>query len=118
LSGIALARFTPPGVGLLVTLATTVAIVAIPNRPGAAAWVGLLSVWGTPSLHPFGLLFLLPAMLVIRREISLVAAMLIATTTYEGSWAGIVLVSIAFIGTLRYERLREPAVRRGAGSSG
>ena len=109
LSGIALARFTPPGVGLIVTVTTTIAIIAIPNRPGAAAWIGLLSVWGTPSLHPFGLLFLLPAMLTIRRELALVAAMLIATTTYEGSWAGIIMVTVAFVGAARYRALAEPA---------
>ena len=109
LSGIALARFTPPGVGLVVTVVATLAVTVIPNRTGAAAWIGLLSVWGTPSLHPFGLLFLLPAMLVIRREIALVAAMLIATTTYEGSWAGIVLITVAFVGAARYRGLAEPA---------
>jgi hypothetical protein len=108
LSGIALGRFTPPGVGLTVTIVTTLAIVLIPNRPRAAAWIGLLSVWGTPSLHPFGLLFLLPAMLVIRRELALVGAMLIATTTYEGSWAGIVLITVAFVGSTRYRWLSEP----------
>jgi hypothetical protein len=111
LAGIALARFTPPGVGLVVTVITSVAILAIPNRTGAPAWIGLLSVWGAPSLHPFGLLFLLPAMLVIRRELALIAALLIATTTYEGSWAGIVLVTVALVGTLRYRGLAEPTPR-------
>jgi Glycosyltransferase family 87 len=111
LSGIALSRFTPPGVGLIVMLLATLAVVVIPNRTGAAAWIGLLSVWGTPSLHPFGLLFLLPAMLVIRREIALVAAMLIGTTTYEGSWAGIILVTVAYVGTVRFRGLAEPAPR-------
>jgi hypothetical protein len=110
LSGIALTRFTPPGVGLIVTVVATLAVVVLPNRTGAAAWIGLLSVWGTPSLHPFGLLFLIPAMLVVRRELALIAAMLIATTTYEGSWAGIILVTVAFVGAVRYRELAEPAV--------
>jgi hypothetical protein len=109
LSGIALSRFTPPGVGLIVMLLATLAVVVIPNRTGVAAWIGLLSVWGAPSLHPFGLLFLIPAMLVIRRELALIAAMLIATTTYEGSWAGIVLITVAFVGAVRYRGLAEPA---------
>ncbi len=108
LAGIALSRFTPPGVGIAVTVATSLAILAVPNRTGAAAWIGVLSVWGAASLHPFGLLFLLPAMLVIRRELALIAAMLVATTTYEGSWAGIVLVTVALIGTLRSQGLSEP----------
>jgi hypothetical protein len=118
LSGIALSRFAPPGVGLIVTIVTTLAIVFIPNRPRAAAWIGMLSVWGTPSLHPFGLLFLLPAMLLIRREMALVGAMLIATTTYEGSWAGIILISVAFVGSARYRGLAEPAPAEPARSEG
>jgi len=114
LSGIALSRFTPPGVGLIVMLLATLAVVVIPNRTGVAAWIGLLSVWGASSLHPFGLLFLVPAMLVIRRELALIAAMLIATTTYEGSWAGIILVTVALVGMARYRGLAEPAPREHA----
>ncbi len=108
LGGIALGRFTPAGVGLAVTIATSLAVLLLPNRPGAAAWIGVLSVWGTPSLHPFGLLFLVPAMLLIRRELALIAATLIATTTYQGSWAGIVLVSVALLAGLRYPAVLEP----------
>jgi hypothetical protein len=108
LGGIALGRFTPSGVGLVVTVLTSAAILLLPNRAGAAAWIGILSVWGTPSLHSFGLLFLIPAMILIRRELALVAATLIATTTYQGSWAGIVLVTLALLGSLRYPGLREP----------
>ena len=108
LGGIALGRFTPAGVGLVVTVATSLAVLLLPNRPGAAAWIGVLAVWGTPSLHPFGLLFLVPAMLLIRRELALIAATLIATTTYQGSWAGIVLVSVALLAGLRYPGVLEP----------
>jgi hypothetical protein len=108
LGGIAIGRFAPPGVGLAITVLTSLAVLLLPIRPGAAAWIGVLSVWGTPSLHPFGLLFLVPAMILIRRELALVAATLIATTTYQGSWAGIVLVSLALLGSLRYPGLREP----------
>ncbi len=115
LGGIALGRFTPAGVGLVVTIATSVAVLLLPNRAGAAAWIGILSVWGTPSLHSFGLLFLVPAMLLIRRELALIAATLIATTTYQGSWAGIVLVSLALLGSLHYPALREPEATAGEG---
>ncbi len=75
----------------------------------------MLSVWGTPSLHPFGLLFLVPAMLLIRRELALIGATLIATTTYQGSWAGIVIVSLALLASLRYPALREPVARSDGG---
>jgi hypothetical protein len=36
-------------------------------------------------------------MLVIRREIGLVAAICIATYSYQGAWAGIALVAVAFV---------------------
>ena len=111
LGGIALTRFTPPGVGLAVTIVTLLAVLALPSRGRVGAWVGVLSVLGTPSLHPFGLLFLIPAMLIIRRELALLGALLITTYTYEGSWAGIVVVSVAFIGTLRWPALLEETDR-------
>jgi hypothetical protein len=87
---------------------TSLAVLFLPNRAGAAAWIGVLSVWGTPSLHPFGLLFLVPAMIAMRRELAIVAATLIASTTYQGSWAGIGLVTVVLLGSLRYPGLREP----------
>jgi len=46
------------------------------------------------------LLFLLPAMLIIRRELALIAACFIATYSYEGTWAAILLVSIGFAAVL------------------
>ena len=68
------------------------AVLVVPNRH-AGAWIGLLAVIGSPSLRVFGLLFALPAMLVIRREIALVAGLLIATYTFEGWWIAVGLVT-------------------------
>ena len=92
LGGFALPRFLPPWVGLAVAVACVVAIWFVP-RERAGAWIGVLSVVGALSLHIFGLLFLVPAMLVIRREAALVAAICIATYSYEGAWAGILIVA-------------------------
>ena len=66
-------------------------------RERAGAWVGLLSVVGSLSLHIFGLLFLVPAMLVIRREAALMAAIFIATYSYEGAWAGIIVCAAGMV---------------------
>jgi hypothetical protein len=96
LGGFALPRFLPAGVGLLLAVASLVAVWFVPRR-NAAAWIGILSVVGSLSLHIFGLLFLVPAMLVIRREVALVAAICIATYSYQGAWAGIALVAVAFV---------------------
>lgn len=94
LGGFAMPRFLPPGVGLVAAIACAMAVWFIP-RERAGAWVGLLSVVGSLSLHIFGLLFLVPAMLVIRREAALMAAIFIATYSYQGAWAGIVISALA-----------------------
>jgi hypothetical protein len=81
---------SPAATGLTVLLA-----MLVPNRRlGAAA--GLLLVLGAPSLRSYGALFLLPAMLAVRRDVALVAAILIGTGVMPGMWAGILLVALAF----------------------
>jgi hypothetical protein len=94
LGGFAIPRFLPPGLGYFVVAGSLVAVWFVP-RDRAGAWVGVLSVAGSLSLHIFGLLFLVPAMLVIRREAALLAAIFIATYSYEGAWAGILTVAAA-----------------------
>ena len=100
-------RFTPPGVGLVVTGLSLVALLRLSSRDRAGEWVGVLSVVGAPSLQIFGLLFLLPAMLVIRRELAILGALFITTYSYLGMWAGIVVVSAAFAASRRWPLLEE-----------
>ena len=94
LGGFAMPRFLPIGLGYVVAGACLVAVWFVP-RQRAGAWVGVLSVVGSLSLHIFGLLFLVPAMLVIRREAAVIAAICIATYSYEGAWAGYTMVLVA-----------------------
>jgi hypothetical protein len=98
LGGFAMPRFLPPGVGLVVAAVCVVAVWFVP-RERAGAWIGVLSVVGSLSLHIFGLLFLVPAMLLIRREAAIVAGICIATYSYEGSWAGILIVALTLVAT-------------------
>ena len=49
-------------------------------------------VVGNPSLRIFGLLFLLPGMLLIRRELALLAAILVATYAPPGMWLALAIV--------------------------
>lgn len=74
----------------------------------AGASVGAVLVVFGQSLRMFGVLFLVPAMLRIRRELALVAAMFIATYTTTGLWLGIGIVVAAHLGSRRYPALREP----------
>ena len=96
--GFAMSRFVPPLVGLGVALACVVAVWFVPRQDGGP-WVGLLSVVGSLSLHAFGLVFLVPAMLRIRLELALIAACFIAAYSYEGAWAAILLVTAAYAGS-------------------
>jgi hypothetical protein len=114
LGGFAIPRFLPPGLGLIVAVAGLVAVWFVP-RERAGAWIGVLSVVGSLSLHIFGLLFLVPAMLVIRRETALIAAIFIATYSYEGAWAGITICAVALAVAERSARPRlgEPAMAVG-----
>jgi hypothetical protein len=105
LGGFAMARFVPPGVGLVVAIACVIGVWFVP-RERAAAWIGVLSVVGALSLHIFGLLFLVPAMLLIRVEAALLAAIFIATYSYEGAWAGIAICVAGLVVAERSARTR------------
>ena len=96
----------PASVGLTVLGASVVATFVVP-RPRLAAWVGALTVLGAPSLRMFGVLFLLPALVRIRLEIALVAALMIATYTLQGLWAGIAVAIVGLLGAERYPFFQE-----------
>ena len=53
-------------------------------RERAGAWIGVLSVVGSLSLHIFGLLFLVPSMFLIRREAALMAAIFMRRIRTKG----------------------------------
>jgi Glycosyltransferase family 87 len=107
LAGAGITRSLPGWVGDLLVLATIAAVFVVPDRH-AGAWLGLLVVIGSPSLRVFGLLFALPAMLVVRREVGLIAGLLFATYTFEGWWLGIGLVAGSMVLGLRRPAFLEP----------
>lgn len=107
IGGASLTRGLPPLVGAVGLGATIVGCLVVPRRR-LGAWAGVLTVLGAPSLRIFGVQFCLPAMIEIRREIALVAAMLVATYTLPGLWAGIALVTVAFAAAERYPLFSEP----------
>ena len=107
IGGASLTRGLPPIVGAVGLGATIVGCLVVPRRR-LGAWAGVLTVLGAPSLRMFGVQFCLPAMIEIRREIALVAAMLVATYTLPGLWGGIGLVTVAFAAAERYPLFSEP----------
>jgi hypothetical protein len=98
-------------VGRIPALAISVVSVAaaafVPTRR-AGAWLGILAILGAPALHIFNVLFLLPAMLVIRRELGLLAAILIATYLAPMIWLAVGVVGWSFLASTRWPVLLEP----------
>jgi hypothetical protein len=90
--GAPLSIFVGQSIALVLSVLSVLAVFVVPPRR-AGAWIGILSIVGAPSLHMFGLLFLLPGMILIRREIALVAAILVATYQAVSIWVAIVLVA-------------------------
>lgn len=70
----------------VIWLAAVLASLVAPG-PRRGTWAGLLTVLGAATLHVFSLLFVLPAILVVRREIGLAAATLIAIGGLMGAQA-------------------------------
>ena len=106
IGGASLTQGLPPVAGGVVLGATIVACMLLPRRR-LGEWAGVLSVLGAPSLRMFDLQFCLPAMVEIRREIALVAAILVATYTLPGLWGGIALVAIALAAAEHYPLFSE-----------
>lgn len=107
LAGASLTSGLPPAFGLAVLAVTVGACLVVPlTRLGV--WTGLLTVLGAPSLRMFGVLFAVPAMFVIRRELALVAATLVATYTLQGLWLGILVILGGLLAAERYAAFREP----------
>ena len=67
-------------------------------------------------MHDFTGLFLLPAMLRIRLEFALLAAMLTSTATAEGWWLGIAIVVGAMLAGRRWPAVFEPVAARSPAS--
>ncbi len=105
--GAPLSTFVGQPIALVVSVISVLAVFAVPPRR-AGAWVGILTLIGAPSLHMFGLLFLLPAMLVVRREIGLTAAILVATYESAAIWIAILGIAWTLLASSRWPRLRAP----------
>ena len=99
--GAPLSIFVGQPIAIALSVLSVLAVFVVP--PGrASAWVGILSLVGSPSLHMFALLFLLPAMRLVRREIALVAAILVATYVASLIWIAVVVVAWSLLAMDRW----------------
>jgi hypothetical protein len=102
--GAPLSTYVGRPLGLAITAATAVIALVLPRRH-AGAWLGILLIVGAPSLHMFQLLFLLPAMLLVRREITFIAAMLVATYLSHAIWIAVAMVGWSLAASARWPAL-------------
>jgi hypothetical protein len=72
------------------------------------AWVGIALVVAAPSIHGYGMLFLLPALLILRRDLAIFLATLIARYNIYGWWISIVVTAVALAGSRWIPSLRSP----------
>jgi hypothetical protein len=107
--------WTPAGPTLSVLigrpLATAVAVVAVGamffvRGRDSGAWVGIALVVAAPSLHGYGILFLLPAILVLRRDLAITLAFLIARYNIYTWWAAVIVAAVALAASNRFPELR------------
>lgn len=106
--GNGLGRILPPVASLALAGASLIALRWVP-RANAGVWVGLLSVVGGLSVHTYGLLFLLPAMLHVRREVALVGALFIGMLNPQGILIGSAVIIVGTAASIVFPALREPA---------
>ena len=104
--GPSLLAYLPGGVFLGLTLASFVLALWL-RGPDTAAWLGLLILIVTPNMHDSSALFMLPAMLLVRREFALLAVILTTTHTYQGWWLGIAIVGFAMLVGIRWPTFRQ-----------
>jgi hypothetical protein len=72
----------------------------------SGAWVGIALVVAAPSLHGYGILFLLPAILVLRRDLAITLAFLIARYNIYTWWAAVIVAAVALAASNRFPELR------------
>lgn len=108
IGGLSIAKYVAPVLAYGFLVFTVVALWFVP-RATAGTWVGMLAVVGAPSLHVFGMLFMVPAWLAIRRELALIAGFFIGTFTEPGVWIAVAIVAVAWsLGATRWAWLLEP----------
>lgn len=104
--GVPLLVYLPGPIVGAITLASIVVAWRL-RGPDAGAWVGLIMLIVSPNLHAFTGLFAIPALLLVRREIGLVAVVAMASYLAIGWWLGVVLVAGALLGSRWAPGLRE-----------
>jgi Glycosyltransferase family 87 len=74
----------------------------------AGAWVGIALIVAAPSIHGYGFLFLVPALLTIRRDLAISLAVIISRYNPYGCWAAVLVAAVTLLASNRFPALRVP----------
>jgi Glycosyltransferase family 87 len=107
-AGIPLSRIL--GVPDLAMAAIGIAIVLLARGRDAAAWLGIAMILSAPSMHGYGMLFLLPGLLTLRRDVAIALAALFLGN-YHGYawWLAVLMVAYLLVASRRWSWLRASA---------
>lgn len=74
----------------------------------SAAWLGIVLIIATPSVHGYTFLFLLPALLTLRRDIAIPVGALFLIPNTQLPWVAILIAACLLMASLRWAWLRAP----------
>ena len=104
-AGAPLACLVGRPVATTAAVAVVVAMFFVRGRD-AGAWVGIALLVAAPSIHGYGMLFLLPTLLVLRRDLAITLAIVIARYNPYGWWISIAVAAAALAASGRFPALR------------
>ena len=104
----------------LATAAAVAAVGAIFFVRGrdAGAWVGIALLVAAPSIHGYGMLFLLPTLLVLRRDMAITLAILIARYNPYTWWVSIAVAAASLAASNHFPALRARVQLKGGQKPG
>jgi hypothetical protein len=104
-AGAPLAFLVGRPVATAAAVAVVVAMFFVRGRD-AGAWVGIALLVAAPSIHGYGMLFLLPTLLVLRRDLAITLTIVIARYNPYGWWISIAVAAAALAASGRFPALR------------
>ena len=104
-SGVGLASLIGRPLASVVAVVTVLAMFFVRGRD-AGAWVGIALLVAAPTIHGYGMLFLLPALFVLRRDLAIFLATIVARYNPYGWWISIAVAAIALAASGRFPALR------------
>ena len=106
--GIPLAKMI--GVSNMILVVVGVAMALLVRGRDSAAWLGIALIVAAPSMHGYGMLFLLPGLMTLRRDVAIpLAALFLGNYHGYAWWLCVLMVAYLLIASRRWAWLRAPA---------